>query len=238
MSRRTLSMSLPLLLGACSGGVSGVVVDGDDFQPVPHARVALESASWGFLDGQLVWDAPKLERAESDANGQFRFNGDGGASLTVEGPDHEIVRARLCPQSSRVFIGGPHPGVTASDVLLLPGSEGALSHDMIAELGGKYDAEMLGVKVSGNALDSGEGTLRIEATGGQRLAFVSGTGNIPTAPRAEHVGRLSLKVPQDCGWAFVIENGRATGVIEISQPGRTQTTSGFTAATLQYAALR
>lgn len=239
MFRRTMSVSFCFaVLTACSNGVQGVVIDGDSYRVVPNVAVTLQSSGWGMRDGELVWDATKQERTASDSRGLFRFKGDGGTSITVEGPNRETVKASLCAQSAPVYIRGPYPGVDTNDVLLLPISEPEISGQVAAELGGNYVATSIGVKASGPALTGGRGELTIDAMDGRQLVFVPGTGNIPAAPRKRWTRQLSLNVPRDCGWAFVGQGGSPIGVIKVAPLGHAQTAEGFEAATLQFAPLR
>lgn len=238
MFRKTMLLLLCVpVLTACSDGVQGVVIDGDSYRPVPHTTLTMESSGWGLRDGVFVWDAMKLERAGSDSAGRFRFKGDGGTGITVEGPNYEAVKSSLCPRSAPVFIGGPYTGVAATDVLLFPLSGTDITSQVAAELGGKLVSSAIGVQANGPALRDGRGKLTIKAADGRQLVFVSGTGNIPAAPREGWTRQLSLDIPRDCGWAFIAESGSAIGVIKVGPPGYAQTAEGAEAATLQFAPL-
>jgi hypothetical protein len=204
--RRCAAAAL-LLVSGCTGQVSGIVQDAGTGRPVAGVLVELSRNAWGFRDDQLVWDAEKISRSTSDAQGRFAFATDGGTSLRIRAPHYPDLRTSLCPRSPMVVrIGGPYPDLRADKHLFLDpgpstGGGGAQS----------ANAEDLGLSVSDGT--SNESKLELEATGGIR--FVAGTGAIPAPPPLPYEHGVTLNPGSACGWLFVSDGASPIAVIQV-----------------------
>ena len=206
-ARATVAAAL-LLAGGCTGQVSGVVQDAATARPVPGATIELNNNGWGFRDGQLVWDAEKISRATTDAQGRFSFVADGGVSLRISAPHRADIRTSLCPRSPMIVrIGGPYPDLRADKRLFLdPGPP-------TGDSGGPQSASAEDLGLSAPATTPDEFGLRIGAKGGIR--YVEGTGTIPAPPPPPYDNVVNLDLKSACGWLFVSDGASPIAVIQV-----------------------
>lgn len=206
MTPARYAASAALLLAGCGQHVSGIVRDAATDRPLAGAVIELRNTGWGFREGQLVWDAEKISRVTTGADGRFEFDEDGGVNLRVRALRSKPVDASLCPRSPMVVrVGGPYPDLRADRRLLL--GTAARSEDPRAAT-----AKSLGLTASGSALGDGFG-LRMEAEGG--IHFVEGTGAIPPPPPLPYGRVVDLDLRYACGWMFVSDGASAIAVIQV-----------------------
>lgn len=214
---RWLLTSVAILVGGCAPGVSGVVKDAATGRTIADAEVELFNSGWGFRDGQLVWDAEKISRTTTDAQGRFQFGRSGGVGLRVTAPGFaQLVAASLCSRSPMtVYIGGPYPELRV-DWRLIFGRDGRGAVDMKTGYKRETTTDELGLRLSGTAFTDGY-ALRVQSTGGVRL--VRGTGAIPVPPPLPYDRVVDLDLAADCGWLFVSDGTSPIAVIGVAPLG-------------------
>jgi hypothetical protein len=212
-----LLASVAILAGGCAPGVSGDVKDATTGRTIAGAEVELFNSGWGFRDGQLVWDAEKISRTTTDAQGRFQFDRSGGTGLRVAAPGYaKLVAASLCSRSPMtVYVGGPYAELRA-DRRLLFGRNGRGAAGMKTGYRHEATADELGLRLSGTAFTDGY-ALRVESKGGVRL--VRGSGAIPVPPPLPYDHIVDLDLAADCGWLFVSDGVSPFAVIQIAPLG-------------------
>lgn len=228
----TLALCAALFLPACtSGTVHGVVRDAETGQPVPKASVVWTFNTSG-LSG-LLGGSVKTETAITDGDGKFVIPGS-AISLKVSAPDGRNASTDTCPDSPMtVYVGEAYPHIIRTTRLLVLSASGNPSPGDLGE-SRRLRAMDLGLTVK-LAKDGRRETLSIEAEGG--VAFVPGTGAIPTAPALPYPTRLSFDPGKDCGWIFVQRRGRVSAVIKARHPAGLSTPSGYQETTLMFSEL-
>ncbi|MEO6386710.1 MAG: hypothetical protein ABIT16_09460 [Croceibacterium sp.] len=221
-----LTIAMLAALGACSGTVSGQVLDAATGRPVSGAVVVMRTVGWGRSNGQLVWDAEKSLSATADGEGRFTLGAGSGGGLAITAPDGRRGKAEMCSSAPMVVrIGGPYAAL-AVDRLLVFGSAAG-------DLGGT-PARSLGVSASGDALGDGR-VLKIEAVGGAR--YVEGTGSVPPAPPLPYGSAVALDTVRDCGWLFIADGTAPVAVIQVRPPSSFQAPGGERQYMMLYAPL-
>jgi hypothetical protein len=210
-----LLASVAILAGGCAPGVSGVVKDATTGRTIAGAEVELFNSGWGFRDGQLVWDAEKMSRTTTNAQGRFEFDRSSGIGFRVTAPGYAKVDGGPCPSSSTIYVGGPYPGLRV-DWRLLFGRDGRGSARMKTGFRHEATADELGLRLSGTAFTDGY-ALRVESKGGVRL--VRGSGAIPVPPPLPYDHMVDVDVAADCGWLFVSDGTSPIAVIAVAPLG-------------------
>ncbi len=210
--------------------MDGVVRDGSTGAPIAGANVTLTYSNdpSGFF-GQL-----RTATTVTDRDGHFVIGRGSGYSLSVTNPDGANINTSPCPRSPvTIYIGGPHPGLRINRNLEIF-SSGAPQPGDISE-DERTPASALGLSFRQPDGDNSN-RLVIEADGG--VAFVAGTGAIPTAPPLPYEKLLTLDFRKNCGWIFVEKDGEVAAVISAMSPDRHITPSGFERSSLMFADLR
>lgn len=217
-----------MLLSAC-GSIEGQVRDGVTGEILPNARVKLHYANdpSGFLD------SPKVENAKTNSAGQFVFDQESGFRLEVSTRDGRATAASLCPKSPfTVYLGSPYAGLKFTNRLVLT-SSGTLNEGKVPKEN-RSSASELGISVT--AIDADDSfTLSLRAEGG--MAFVEGTGAVPSAPALPYKKSLDLDFEEDCGWIFIEQDGRIVAVIEARPFDRLSLPGGYHENSLLFAEL-
>jgi hypothetical protein len=213
--RASLISALMAALPGCSGA-SGMVRDAATGRPIANAALATSNGSWGFSDGQLVWDRQTISTATSGKDGAFRFDVGGGTGLRVRASGYPDIETSFCSRDTLVLMGGPYPQLRADRRLDFAE---ALGPEDISSRNPPTLANELGVSASGPAFGDGS-TLRIEARGG--VSFVPGTGAIPPAPPLPYAKAVEVDFREQCGWVFVSDGSAPIAVIEARHPSGSQ----------------
>ena len=227
----TTALFAALLLPACSTGAVHVVVrNAGTGLPVPGASVALTYSTpdlAGLFGGRV-----KRVTTITDGDGKFVIRGS-AISLDVSAPDGQSASVDMCPSSPMtVYVGGAYTHIRTNRLLVLSASGKPSPSDLSDS--GRLHARDLGLMVTPAQDDHGE-TLSIEAEGG--VAFVPGTGAIPTAPTLPYPAQLSFNPRRDCGWIFVQRGGRVAAIIKARPPSGLSTPSGYQETTLVFSEL-
>ncbi len=233
MSRRiSCALIATLPLAACSSGaIQGSVRDAATGQPIAGATVALTYPSPDLIG--LFGGGTRIETTTTDASGRFKIARDSGISLDVSAPDGRRANAKVCPRSPMtVYVGGPYARVRMNRNLVLSAAGTPAPDDLNDSP--RLHASALGLEVQPSRDGQAE-TLAITAQGG--VAFVPGTGAIPTAPTRPYPARLSFNPRTDCGWIFVEHAGRVAAVIAAGHPIELSTPSGYRERSLQFSEL-
>lgn len=189
-----------LLLGGCTGVVSGTIIDADTDSPVPGATVDLFTSGWGWRDGRLVWDKTTRHRAKSDRQGKFRLPVSGGINLTIAAAGYPVTVTSLCSVPARVRTGGPYSDQKVRQVVVGVGPDRSPIGWRFDDGGSRVPAPQGDIKLVGPPPDWRERSALFEAPHGMR--FVPGDGNPPPPPAAGYAERLNVDF-NACGWLFI-----------------------------------
>ena len=229
MLGRIPSLVVAAVLVAGCGSIEGDVRDGVTGRALSNARVELHYSD----DPSGFFGKPKVMNTVTDDRGGFAFSQSGGNRLEVVTDDGRQTTASPCARSPfTIYVGGPYPGLKLTRPLVLNSAgtpeAGEIPQDR------KVFASELGLSASDQTGDDAF-SLSLAAEGG--IAFVEGTGSVPSAPALPYEKALDLDLRNECGWIFVAQGGRIVAVIEARPLGISSEAGGYRESTLMFAEL-